>query len=240
VPGTLTHKVLLIVHSRTSDTGRVGRILGEWGYELDVRCPCHGCVLPQTMDEYDGAVIFGGPQSVYDCATIEAIQAELNWIPKALDAGKPFLGVCLGGQMLAHVLGAKVSFHPAELHEIGFSTIRPLPAWKEVMPEPTAFYQWHKECFDIPCCAERLAEGDMFPNQAFRVNGHVYGLQFHPEVTESIIDRWTSDGSIGMTRPEAQPRRRQLADSAVHEPKVEAWTQRFLDHWIGRPGRNAA
>lgn len=228
-------KVLMIVHSRTSDTGRVGRVLAEWGYELDVRCPLHGCTLPQTMDEHEGAVVFGGPQSVHDRATLAAIKDEIDWIPRVCDSGKPFLGICLGAQMLAASHGAKVDFHPVELHEIGYAPIRPLPAWRDVLPESTYFYQWHKEGFEIPRGAQPLATGDMFPNQAYRLDEKIYGLQFHPEVTRSIIERWTSDSSVGIHRPEAQPIHQQLEDNARHDSKVEAWTRAFLERWIGRP-----
>ena len=225
----------MIVHQRTSDTGRVGRVLEEWGYALDIRCPLHGCSLPETMDEHEGAVVFGGPQSVHDHAVLPAIRAEIDWVPRACESGKPFLGICLGAQMLAFALGAKVAFHPAELHEIGYTTIRPLPSWRGMLDTPRAFYQWHKEGFDLPRGAEALATGDMFPNQAYRLDEKIYGLQFHPEVTRPIIEAWTGSSSIGMKRPEAQPADRQLADNAIHDPVVEDWARAFLAQWIGRP-----
>ncbi|MBM3542032.1 MAG: glutamine amidotransferase, partial [Alphaproteobacteria bacterium] len=130
-------KILMIVHSRTSDTGRVGRVLAEWSYELDVRCPLHGCELPADMDAHAGAVVFGGPQSVHDRDAMPAIKAEIDWIPRACDSGKPFLGICLGAQMLALSQGAKVDFHPVALHEIGYAPVRPLPAWRDMMAETT-------------------------------------------------------------------------------------------------------
>ncbi|MFO0995389.1 MAG: glutamine amidotransferase [Alphaproteobacteria bacterium] len=231
-------KVLLIVHSRTSDSGRVGRILSEWGYTLDTRCPLHDDELPESMTDYAGAVVFGGPQSVHDRTSLAPIQKEIDWIGLALDSGKPFLGICLGAQMLAHALGAKVDFHPAELHEIGYTTIRPTSAWRGTLDAPTVFYQWHKEGFELPRAGTLLAEGDMFPNQAFKVDGNVYGLQFHPEVTRPIVERWLNEPGQGMKRPEAQPRDRQLDANLVYDPAVERWTQSFLLSWIGRPERS--
>lgn len=234
----MSDKVLLIVHSRTSDTGRVGRILGEFGYTIDTRCPLHGDPLPATMDDHAGAAVFGGPQSVHDRTHLPAIQAEIDWIPRALDSGKPFLGICLGAQMLAHALGAKVSFHPAGIHEIGYSTVRPTSDWRGMLDRPAVFYQWHCEGFELPAGAALLAKGDMFPNQAYRLDGNVYGLQFHPEVTKPIIERWISD-SANIQRPEAQPGAQQVAASDVHDPLVEDWTRAFLESWIGRPRRNS-
>ncbi|MCX7354630.1 MAG: gamma-glutamyl-gamma-aminobutyrate hydrolase family protein [Alphaproteobacteria bacterium] len=234
----MSDKVLLVVHSRTSDTGRVGRILGELGYTSDIRCPLHGDPLPDTMDGHVGAAIFGGPQSVSDRTTLPPIQAEIDWIPRVLESGKPFLGICLGAQMLAHALGGRVSRHPAEIHEIGYTTIRPTDEWRGVLDAPHVFYQWHCEGFEVPACAKLLATGDAFPNQAFRVDGNVYGLQFHPEVTKPIMARWISD-SVNIHRPEAQPGEQQLVAAEIYDPPVEDWTRAFLEAWIGRSRRNS-
>ncbi|MGH6953771.1 MAG: glutamine amidotransferase-related protein [Alphaproteobacteria bacterium] len=229
----MSAKVLLIVHERTSDTGRVGRVLAEHGYIPDVRCPRRGSPLPATMDEHAGAVIFGGPQSANDCTKDAGIKAELDWIPRALASDKPFLGICLGAQLLSRVLGGRVAFHCDGLYEIGYVPIRPTTAWGEETGFPSHFYQWHKEGFEIPASAQLLAEGNCFPNQAFRYGANVYGLQFHPEVTRHIVDRWTSNGYPSLGRPEAQPREAQLEANLVHDQAIDAWARSFILRWIG-------
>jgi GMP synthase (glutamine-hydrolysing) len=105
----MVSKILVIVHQQNSDPGCVGQILRANGYELDIRCPSNADELPTTMDNHEGVVIFGGPMSANDSETLPFIRAELDWIPVALEADKPFLGICLGAQLLARVLGAKVS-----------------------------------------------------------------------------------------------------------------------------------
>ena len=91
-----TGRILIIVHQKTSTPGHVGALLAERGYELDRCCPCHDGTLPETLDDHDGVVIFGGPMSANDDATLDGIRQELDFIPKVLDAEKPFLGICLG------------------------------------------------------------------------------------------------------------------------------------------------
>ena len=96
----------MIVHQPRSSTGDVGVKLRERGYELDVKRPVIGEKLPQSMNEHDVAVIYGGPPSAND--NLDYIKYEIEWISKALSSNKPFLGFCLGALMLAKNLGGSV------------------------------------------------------------------------------------------------------------------------------------
>src|SRR6476661_5469842 len=91
--------VLIILHQEQSTPGRVGRLLVERGYSLDIRKPRYGDPLPQTMREHAGAVIFGGPMSAND--PDDFVKAEIDWIEICLKEQAPYLGICLGAQMLA-------------------------------------------------------------------------------------------------------------------------------------------
>lgn len=124
-------KVLLIVHQITSDPGRVGRMLRERGYTLDIRCPSNQEELPATMEDHDAVAIFGGPMSANDDKTLPFIRTELDWIPTALDSRKPFLGICLGAQLLARALGATVAPHPEGRAEIGYFPVVPTRPGRE-------------------------------------------------------------------------------------------------------------
>ena len=229
----MPRKVLLIVHQASSDTGRIGRQLGDAGYQLDICCPRRGDSLPKTMDEHAAAVVFGGPSSVHDAENDPGIRKELDWVPTALNSGKPLLGICLGAQILARAMGARVAFHPEGLSEIGYHLIKPTRAWQPQFERPMYFYEWHKEGFELPAGATLLAEGDMYPNQAFRYGKNVYAIQFHPEVTREILMRWTKTPSGGLLRPEAQPRDQQIETDRIHAPMVEEWTRQFLEDWLG-------
>lgn len=224
-------KALVVVHQRHSYPGRLGRLLMERGWCLDVRCPNMGHRLPATLDGYGMSLMFGGPMSANDCH-MPGIRAELDWLPAAVESGKPFVGVCLGAQMLARLLGARVARHPEGLVEIGYSEIRPTEAGSDFLGGPMQVYQWHREGFEVPAGAVLLAEGDRFPNQAFRWGEAAYGLQFHPEVTREMMERWTLHAAHRLTEPGAMPREAQLARHADYDPALDAWTRRFVDRLI--------
>ena len=100
-------KALLIVHQKRSDPGLIGQKLIDREYQLDIRRPVLGEKLPNSMEEHDFAVIFGGPMSIND-VNLKFIKQEIDWIDIALKSNKPFLGVCLGAQMLVKTLGGEV------------------------------------------------------------------------------------------------------------------------------------
>jgi len=228
----MAQKVLLVVQRETSDPGRVGAVLRAMGFELDVRVASRPDPLPATLAEHAGAVIFGGPMSANDDTTLPFLRAELEWIQVALDSGKPFLGICLGCQLLARALGAEVGPHPQGLHEIGFFRLRPTAAGRELFEAPLHVYQWHGEGCALPAGAELLAEGEMFVNQAFRYGEAAYGVQFHPEVTAEIVDRWTRFATHRLAMPGAQARDEQVSSRGAHLPAIGTWLERFLEAWI--------
>ena len=120
------------------------------------------------MDDHAGAAIFGGPQSAND--NEEFVHREIDWIGVPLRDKKPYLGICLGAQMMARHLGARV-YPASEGHaEVGYYPIRPTEAGRKVCAEwPDHVYQWHREGFELPSGGELLAEGDAFSIQAFRL-----------------------------------------------------------------------
>ncbi len=225
-------KILLIVHQENSNPGLVGRILRERGYELDIRCPSLQEALPTTMDNHDGTVIFGGPMSANDSETLPFIRTELDWIPTALDANKPFLGICLGAQLLARVLGATVAPHPENKVEIGYVPIVPTIAGEIYFNSSIYVYHWHNEGFELPQGAVLLAVGKTFINQAFRYGDAAYGLQFHPEMTIDMIDKWTTLGAEHLKPPGVQSRDEQMQQHTLYKLAVEDWLKGFLARWL--------
>ena len=171
--------------------------------------------------------------SANDDNTLPYIRAELDWIEMAIASDKPYLGICLGAQMLARVLGAKVAPHPEALREIGYTPIQPTIAAQNSFERPMQVYQWHKEGFELPSDAVLLAAGEVFPHQAFRYGDRAYGLQFHPEITETLIELWISRAGEQLSFPGAQPREEQLQKHAHFGTTVEDWLQNFLSRWLG-------
>src|SRR5262245_39276806 len=101
--------VLIVLHQESSTPGRVGNALRALGHHLDIRRPRFGDPLPETLDQHAGAVFFGGPMSAND--PDDYVRREIDWIEIPLREQRPFLGICLGAQMLAVQLGARVAPH---------------------------------------------------------------------------------------------------------------------------------
>lgn len=224
--------VLTIVHQATSTPGLVGQIIKEMGGRLDIRCPAIGDPLPTTMANHSAAIVVGGPMSANDDHQ-SFIRDELTWIPMVLAAQKPYLGICLGAQLLARALGARVTPHPQEQREIGYVPIYPTSVGRPLFPGPLMVYQWHQEGFDLPDGAHLLATGKTFPHQAFRHGARAYGLQFHPEMTRLMVNHWTTAGADHLTAPGAQGRPYHLSQHRLYHPEVERWLRRFLRQWLG-------
>ena len=160
------------------------------------------------------------------------IRTEIEWIKVPLMENKPFLGICLGAQMLARHLGAKVGLHPEGKAEVGYYPIRITATGRSMMePWPEVVYQWHREGFELPAGAELLAEGEIFKVQAFRHGRAAYGIQFHAEVTHAMMCRWTTQGHERLSLPGAKPRNQHFVDRPVYDLAIRSWLCDFLDCW---------
>ena len=224
--------VLVVVHQKHSTPGRVGELLEGRGYRLDRRCACLGDDLPDRVEEYAAVVVFGGPMSANDCQRLDGIKIEIEHAKRVLDADVPYLGICLGGQILARALGSSVAPHPDQHVEIGYTEIKPTSAATSdgLFDHSTHFFQWHREGFDLPPGAELLATGtNSFPNQAYRYGDKAYGLQFHPEITLDMIHRWNMGGGHRLNRPGGQPKRAHVKGWELFNDGIERWTLSLFD-----------
>lgn len=150
------------------------------------------------LSYFSHLVIMGGPMAVYEMESYPFLKEEARLIEKAIKSGLHVLGICLGAQMIAHVLGARV--YPGRVKEIGWYEVSLTEEGKgdQVMSRlsdngTATVFQWHGDTFDIPNGAVRLASSELFENQAFRYSDGVYALQFHIEVTPDIIREWFKD-----------------------------------------------
>ena len=208
---------------------------GTRGFPLDMRRPRFGDPLPETMAEHAGAIIFGGPMSAND--DDDFVRREIDWLAVPLREKKPFLGICLGAQMLAQHLGSRVFRHPDGHAEVGYYPIRPTEtAARSAIPGPSRSISGTARastCRSAPSCWRKATR---FPVQAFRYGGSAYALQFHPDVTHAMMCRWTTRGHERMALPNAKPRGTHFADRAVYDPAGRAWLAAFLNHWLAEPG----
>ena len=235
LPHNQRQPVLLVVHRETSTPGQVEAALNAKGWPTERCCLDAGDDLPKHTDGHAGVVIFGGPMSAND-DDLPAIKAELDWLPGLLEAGTPFFGICLGAQMLARCLGAKVWLHPEGMMEIGYYPISPTPQAKAkpdgLFKKPMHVYHWHKEGFDLPAGAELLVEGEIFRNQAFRYGKSAYGVQFHPEMQEPIMRHWLETASHMLVKPGAKQSEEHLDGHAQYGVAMHRWLDDFIDIWL--------
>lgn len=219
--------VLIVLHQERSSPGRVGQMLEDKGYALDIRRPVLGQELPKTLKDHAGAVVFGGPMSAND--PDDYIKTEINWLDVPLKEDKPFLGICLGAQMLVRHLGGKVEADREERTEIGWYPIHPTEHGRLLMHWPKMVYHFHREGFSLPRGAKLLATGDVYPNQAFRYGENAWAVQFHAELTRAMMHRWVVHGAHRFVLPNAQQGREHLEGRMIFDAPLKAWLSDFLD-----------
>lgn len=223
--------VLIILHQHLSNPGHVGNWFRAHGYPLDIRRPRYGEPLPDTLEHHTGAVIFGGPQSANDSDPY--ISRETDWISIPLKEKKPFFGICLGAQMMANQLGGSVGFHHEGCAEIGYYPLQPTEEGRALFNWPEYVYQWHREGFTLPAGAQLLAGGGgSFENQAMQYGPAAFGVQFHPEITYALVNRWSTRASQRLILPGARPRHEHLSGHVGFGPEQRRWLGDFLSHWV--------
>ncbi len=198
-------------HDPLDGPGTIREWAGERGHAL-VRTALHADETLPSLDAVDLLVVMGGPMSVHQHRDFPWLPAEKKFIAAAIDTGKPVLGICLGAQLLADVLGGKV-FQNSE-KEIGW-----FPVWMIDRAPPFAHFpetlmtmHWHGDTFTLPAGARRVAESDATANQAFVFGDRIVGLQFHPEI--AAITPADLDGLKTPPRRWVQTREQLLATPA--------------------------
>lgn len=183
-----------------------------------------------------GLVIMGGPMGVYEQDRYPFLKTELAFIRRFLKTGRPVLGICLGSQLIAAALGARV--FPNKYKEVGWYPVRLTPAGRRdpllgAWGRGAEVFQWHGDTFTRPRGAALLARAPLCRHQAIRYRDDVYGLQFHPEVTAAMVREW-------LRQPGA--RAEVAAARAAHPPAdglsrragaLAARARAVLDGWAG-------
>lgn len=230
----MTERVLCVLHQGHSITGQVGVALRQLGVQVQTVRPLIGQRLPRDLHRFDGLIVFGGPMSAND-DHLPGLRLEMQLIERFLRADRPIWGICLGAQLMARVLGGRVYEHPESQVEIGWYPLRPIGTGRSIFRGLTHVYQWHREGFDCPPGAERLAvgvPGALFHEQAYRVGHHAIGTQFHPEMHPKMMRRWLTRAGHMLELPGAlcEPAHRQGINR--YYPKQAQWLKRTLSHWL--------
>ncbi|HEY7167153.1 MAG TPA: gamma-glutamyl-gamma-aminobutyrate hydrolase family protein [Candidatus Binatia bacterium] len=186
-------RLLVLQHVPHEILGTLNPLLRRAGFRIRyINFGRHPDAAPK-LDGYDGLIVLGGPMSVNDSDRLPHLITEMNLIEGALKRELPVLGICLGAQLTAKTLGARV--YPNHRKEIGWYDVAPTEqASSDAMfahfEQSEKLFQWHGDTFDLPHGAEHLANSRLCANQAFRYGTNIYGLQFHLEVDEPMIHRW--------------------------------------------------
>lgn len=183
----------------------------------------------------DLLVMLGGPIGVYETDTYPVLLDELALIRARLASGKPLLGICLGAQLIASALGAKVA--PTGLKEIGFSPLTVTAAGRRGPLrhlDGIEVLHWHGDAFAIPEGADHLASTDLCATQAFALGANVLGLQFHPEAdTSHDLEQWLIGHAAEIAGAEIDPRTIR-ADARRHGPALAVAARAMFADWLSK------
>jgi GMP synthase (glutamine-hydrolysing) len=183
---------LIIKHVDIEGPGLIEYFLNQKRIPYQVLCLDSDARLPK-LEGFTHVVILGGPMNVYEEDHYPFLREEDLFIKEAIQRGKCVLGICLGAQLIAKALGAKI--FKASLKEIGwYDILLTMIGSKDPLfsnlPKTFPVFQWHEDTFEIPKGGKLIATSTSVPHQAFRYGDNAYGLQFHLEVTETMIKEW--------------------------------------------------
>jgi len=182
-------KIHVLQHSSINTLGTIEEYAKTKNYRLE-STRFYETISSPELDTFDLLIIMGGPIGVYDYKENPWLRDEKTFIKQAIEAGKPVLGICLGAQLLADILGAHV--YENRHMEMGWFPVKApgsenKPEFLEGLPDKITVFHWHSRTFDLPAGAVQLFESEGCKNQGFIYNGRVVALQFHPEVNEDRI-----------------------------------------------------
>ncbi len=222
---------IAILQNNTEDgPAYLGTWLRERGIEFDVFNFDAGESAPTSLAPYSGLAILGGPMSVND--DMPSLRASEALIREAHDIGKPVVGHCLGGQLIAKALGAPVATAP--FPEIGWSTIQLTDSaaarewFGEFAGTARDALQWHYDSFAVPEAATLIASNEACPHQAFAI-GNILAMQFHIEIDRNKLAGWARDGKPELLALRDQPYVQQARTIAAEIPKRMANSNALAD-----------
>ncbi len=184
-------KIMVVQHVGHEPLGTLNPMLKAAGFRIRYVNFGREPDKAPSLEGYRGLIVLGGPMGVYEAENLPHLKHEMTMIEDALKRDLPVLGICLGSQLLAHVLGSTV--RKGKTMEIGWLDVERTeatdPLFQTYAPSEKVF-QLHQDTFDIPKDAVQLARSALYEGQAFRYGQKAYGLQFHLEVDKAMVLRW--------------------------------------------------
>lgn len=213
--------------------------LGAWEdvfYQLGLRVRYFEAGIDDLRKAYEHpglTVILGGPIGVYQTEEFPFLQQEIDLLKVRLNKNLPTLGICLGAQLIAHALGAKV--YAGQSKEIGWSKLSLAAIENNPLRnlENIEVLHWHGDTFDLPEQAELLASTELYANQAFRIGSNILALQFHPEVASDSLEKWLIGHSCELSQAKIDiPALR--AANLQFAPVLEITSQTVLKQYLAQ------
>lgn len=234
----MAQRVVLITHDDSPKDDRVSARLAALGYALDWRRPYAGDELGEPDETVAATVLYGGadPKDARDwhSGRFPFIAAETAWVRACMAKNIPTLGICLGGGIISHALGAAIGPPEHGLHEFGYYRLKVTEEDRGEIPDNLVVTEIHYHGFDLPDGAVLLAASESYPVQAYRYGETTYALQFHPEITPAGFRRRQDADWAPWGKPGVQTREEQDALCAAHDAAQAEWIEGFLDSFMAR------
>ena len=228
-------KILIIQNDEPETLGLYETILNEKEVQLTL---LHAYKMKEndefpSINNFDSFIIGPTPISANDAQNHDFLRKEWKYLEQIVESGKPCLGVCCGGQMLAKLLGGEVLKSP--MKEVGGYEVKLTHEGSEDplfhgFPKEFPVFHWHSDMFTVPPGGRLLAEGNPCPIQAFR-KGNVYGVIFHLEIGTQDAKRW-ADAYPDEPKAIGKTRKQVLDECKVREPEMKILAIRFMDNFL--------
>ncbi len=235
---------LAITHIAFEDLGTLEGELLSSGYSIE-RCDARTADLAGSDPlAHDLAVVLGAPMGVYEQDRYPFIAQEIEYLRSRLAGEKPTLGICLGSQLMAAALGARV-YPGSNGKEIGWKPLQPgahateLPAMQNFLSRGLPVLHWHGDTFELPSGARHLAASDRYPSQAFSIGRFALALQFHIEVTAEGMERWYVGHAAELASAGVDVTTLQR-ESERNAPALKAASGLFFRDWLAGLAANAS
>lgn len=231
--------VLIIKHIDIEGPEALGDFFNRHGLKTRIVELQEEETLPSQLNDIEAVVSLGGPMNVYEEDQYPFLRPENEFIKKILAQGIPFLGICLGAQLLAKAASAKVGRAPHS--EIGFFRVQLTPDGQKDplfkgMSKELDVFQWHGDMFEIPQAPVKgqwLAKSDICPYQAMKVGSCAYGLQFHIEITDKSIREWSA-AYFQKDNPEHQKKIKEMLDYYQKNKKTfHGLADKIFENFLG-------
>jgi GMP synthase (glutamine-hydrolysing) len=234
--------VLIITHVDIEGPGSIEDCLRQEKIPFRILNLNAGLHFPK-LDDLTHIVFLGGPMNVYQEDLYPFLRGEDLFIKEAIQRGKQTLGICLGAQLIAKALGAKVSRAPFKeigWYEVSLTEEGARDPIFSTLPNTFPVFQWHGDTFEIPKGGKLLATSTGIPNQVFRYGENVYGLQFHLEVTREMIREWMKEYDKEFEPRQSAPSSKSEILAAMERDfeRFKDTGTHFLRSFFGQPPRS--